>query len=169
LPPIKAGSPIRAIREGDWIDVFYITHESRIVQVQCNPDNGMQHTLGVFVAGTGPDKNEFSVVRMGENIDLYYLRGNQVYHTFSGNFNQWTWDEPQPISETDAIYGLSAVRTKYETIDVYYLTANSVLRNLHTGEGTDFDWCRYVYGSSEFFDATAYGDYTSHRRIIDWN
>jgi hypothetical protein len=112
LPPIKPGSPIRTTRVDDWIDVFYLTNDDRICQVQCNPDTGMQHAFAQFVAGPGSDKNELAVVGMGANIDVYYLRNNQLFHSHSGNFNGWTWDWPQPISESDAIYGLSAVRTK---------------------------------------------------------
>jgi hypothetical protein len=42
-PAVKSGSPIRATREGDDIDVFYLGQDNRICQITCNPRTKMQH------------------------------------------------------------------------------------------------------------------------------
>lgn len=126
----------------------------------------MKHQFLRYVQGPGPDNNEFTVVRMWHHIDLYYIRNNQVYHTYSGINNNWNWSQPHSISDADAVYGLCAVRTKLTAIDVYYMNKNSVIRNLCAGEGNKFNWVQYKYGSSQIFEV---GKYTSHRKIIDWD
>ena len=126
----------------------------------------MKHTFKRYVNGPGPDNNEFSVVRVGSHIDLYYIRNSQIYHTYSGNNNKWTWDEPQSISDTDVNYGLCSVKTKHTGIDVCYMSKNNTIRNLSIGQVIFLDNTHYQYVSYETYKKPKY---ISHRKIIDWD
>lgn len=114
--------------------------------------------------GEGPDNNEFAVVRIENQTDIYFVRNSQVYHTYSGVNNGWVWIEPEVISDNDADYGLCAIRTKQSAIDLYYISKTGSLRHLSIGEGTDLGKSQYQYIDPS---ALQRPKHISHRRIID--
>lgn len=86
-------------------------------------------------------------MRFGEHIDVYFVGdNNRVWHTYSGAASQWAWNNPEQISEMNAVTGIAAVRPMEKAIDVFFLSDNDEMRNLFIGEGTGGDWGRYGGG-----------------------
>lgn len=89
------------------------------------------------------DKN-FSVSYDNQNIWIYYIgTDNRAYHCYLGEWNQWSWKDPVPISEPDAKSGIFSIKN-CKGIDVFYINFNNDIVHCYTGERTNNDWSKYI-------------------------
>jgi len=153
--PIKC---VRAIRVQNATDVFYVDEQGQVCQMYCNAQTKYKFVRkGRVVAGkskTAPAFENFSVVRAGAHIDLYYTGADHaVHHVYSGLHNDWKWSEDEVISPPDVASRALAFRDRDEAIDVFYFDQKHFLVNLFIGERTGENW--EAYESNVFVEKPA--------------
>ena len=149
LPDRRISSKaLSVVRVDNFIDLFYCNELGTISQLCCSDrtawkyeDNGCIFKNSAIPI---PQVRDFSVVRNGDHIDIYFrCDDNCVHHTYSGANNNWMWQADEIISPPDVSFGISAVRPHQKAIDVFYLGANDKLNLLFIGEGTNNNWSTY--------------------------